>query len=221
MVIMIYSAEKLLFREGTSVHEAEVIHLEDWNKPFVDGRAYIIGHYVYVCRGPLSEAPSIKQIGLYTDGDKYELIHPRNDREKEKYSSSSIKEINLNIESMMKEIITDMSNFIDNDDVEILNSNKEVSEFQVHENDDFLKKVIKQAITSKEINLKNYATKLPNKHDLGNMISILTKDTKMSVVNFKRFTEMLGLRWELTLEDDGTDRLAPLKEKIEIDSENQ
>lgn len=219
MIYRIFTAERLIFKYRGMVHEVETIDGKEV-ADLINARGYILNDLVYIFRGEFKPGDETTA-GVYTVGDELRFVDPINDNERERYSIKNVKEIVLDIDQIIREISENKETFLDPEDVEIINANSEVSKFEIREDDDFLKKIIKQAIVSKEINLKNYAKKLPNKHDLGNMISTLNKQTKMSVVNFKRWCEMLGLKWSIVLEDDGSDALAPLKEIIEIDSDIQ
>ena len=51
---------------------------------------------------------------------------------------------------------------------------------------------------------------------LNNMKSGLSKSTKMTVPNFIKWCEILGLDWELTISDNGEDNINPLSETIVV-----
>jgi hypothetical protein len=73
--------------------------------------------------------------------------------------------------------------------------------------------------TAQAYYLKNYKNKFSNQYGLNNMKSSLNKGTKMTVLNFVRWCEILGLKWNMTVEDNGGDRSNPLPDVIEINSE--
>ena len=82
------------------------------------------------------------------------------------------------------------------------------------DNDDFLKKVVKNAIIEKEIDISRLKYKMLQKYVLSNMKSALDNKTKMSVVYYTEWMEMLGLDFALIIYDNGTDELDPLKEPL-------
>ena len=73
---------------------------------------------------------------------------------------------------------------------------------------------MKKAILDKKINLKNYKDRFTNEYALNNMKSGLSKSTKMTVPNFIKWCEILGLDWEMVIKDNGDDTINPLSETI-------
>lgn len=90
----------------------------------------------------------------------------------------------------------------------------------INEDDDFLKKLIKQTIIDKNIDIKRLQHKLNKKYGLTNMKSALIGKTKMSVPNFIIWAELLGIDWEITVFDNGTDKLSPLNKSLTYESGN-
>lgn len=84
----------------------------------------------------------------------------------------------------------------------------------INEGDDFLKKIIKTTIIEKGIDIKRLQHRLDKKYGLINMKSALIGKTKMSVPNFIVWAELLGIDWEITIIDNGTDKINPLKESL-------
>ena len=101
-------------------------------------------------------------------------------------------------------------------DIEIINNNSEIFTPTIRPEDDFLKYIVKKAILDKKINLKNYRERFSNDYALNNMKSGLSKSTKMTVPNFIKWCEILGLDWEMTIKDNGDDTINPLSENIYI-----
>lgn len=79
------------------------------------------------------------------------------------------------------------------------------------ENDDFLKKVVKTTILQKGININRLKSKTEEKYQLPNMKSALQHNTKMSVIYFCSWMELLGCDFEITVIDNGRDGTDPLK----------
>ena len=84
----------------------------------------------------------------------------------------------------------------------------------INEDDDPLKKIVKQLIISKKIDINRLKHKLPEKYGLTNMKSALIGKTKMSINNFNMWFELLGATYEITVSDNGTDAQNPLIKNI-------
>ena len=90
----------------------------------------------------------------------------------------------------------------------------------INEDDDPLKKIVKQLIISKRIDINRLKHKLPEKYGLTNMKSALIGKTKMSINNFNMWFELLGATYEITVTDNGTDLQNPLLKTIKYSSNN-
>lgn len=84
----------------------------------------------------------------------------------------------------------------------------------INEDDDPLKKLIKQTIISKEIDINRLKHKMPQKYGITNMKSALVGKTKMSISNFMIWCELLGVSYDIIISDNGSDRINPLKDDI-------
>jgi hypothetical protein len=197
-------------------HEVERF---DNDKKLVKGRGYIQGDYVYVYRGKKEKFKKNELIpGIYKNiRGEYEFIHPESKQEKLDYSVDNV--IEFDTKSIFDEISDKKEDFLDPEDIEVINNNQETFVPTFREEDDFLKYIVKKAILDKKVNLKNYKNKFPNQYALNNMKSGLNKETKMTVTNFKSWEEILGFKWKLIVEDAGTDRLSPLPEPIIVSSD--
>lgn len=89
----------------------------------------------------------------------------------------------------------------------------------INETDDPLKKIVKQLIISKKIDINRLKHKLPEKYGLTNMKSALIGKTKMSINNFNMWFELLGATYEITVSDNGTDTQNPLIGQIRYSSD--
>lgn len=208
---------RLVLSVDDDFHEVELFS-ED--KKLKKGFGYIKGNFVYIYRGKLSkhDKKDLKP-GIYSkDTGEYVFVEPTTENEKETYSVNNV--IELNIDKIFDEISTKKDQFVDAEDIEVINNNAEIFVPKIKENDDFLKYIVKKAIIDKKINLKNYRHKFTNQYALNNMKSGLQKDTKMTVTNFKIWCEVLGLKWKMIVEDDGTDKISPLPESFEVSSED-
>ncbi len=216
MKVKIFIGKKLAFSVDEDYYE---VHQYIRDRKLMKNGAYMYGDYVFIYRGKKSKFTKPYKPGLYLIKDKkYEFVYPETEKDKEKYSIDRI--IEIDPESIFHNIAEDEENFISPEDIEIINNNSEIWIPSFKENDDFLKVAVKKAIADKKINLKNYKDKFSNQYALNNMKAGLNKDTKMTVTNLKLWAEVLGLRWEFTVEDNGTDKLNPLPEPFVLRSED-
>jgi hypothetical protein len=88
----------------------------------------------------------------------------------------------------------------------------------INDNDDPLKKIIKQIIISKRIDINRLKHRMPQKYGLTNMKSALVGKTKMSITNFIIWCELLGVNFEISIGDNGTDVEDPLQHIISFNS---
>ena len=141
------------------------------------------------------------------------FVEPK-EKEKKKYDVDNINE--LSTSSIFDKVSQETDKFIQPSDIEIINNNSEMFTPTIRPEDDFLKYIVKKAILDKKINLKNYKNRFTNEYALNNMKSGLSKSTKMTVPNFVKWCEILGLDWEMTVSDNGDDNINPLSEPINI-----
>ena len=91
---------------------------------------------------------------------------------------------------------------------------------EINENDDFLKKLVKQIILEKGVNIHKYKQKLPKSSNLPNLQQALRGSTKMSPRFFITWMELLQCDFTVTIRDSGLDREDPLRKSITFDSED-
>jgi len=183
------------------------------NEKLKKNTAYIKNDYVYIYRGKIRSEDDIDGPGIYKLDKELIFIEPEG-KERNKYSIEKVNE--LSPSSIFDTISEDVSKFIQPSDIEIINNNSEIFTPTIRPEDDFLKYVVKKAILDKKINLKNYKDRFNNEYALNNMKSGLSKSTKMTVPNFIKWCEILGLDWEMTIRDSGEDTINPLSESIYV-----
>lgn len=88
----------------------------------------------------------------------------------------------------------------------------------INPNDDFLKKIVKNTIIQKGIDINRLKGKTDEKYILPNMKAALQNKTKMSVLYFIYWMNLLECNFEVTVQDNGNDRKDPLKNPITYDS---
>ena len=178
--------------------------------------AYIRGDYVYVYYGKYPTDVTPKP-GIYKKDNTYVFIEP-DDNSKDKYSVDNVHE--LSMPAIFDLIESNKTEFIQPEDIEVFNNNSEIYIPTIKDNDDFLKYIVKKMIIDKQINLRSYKGRFNNEYALNNMKSGLNKATKMTVPNFIKWAEVLGVDWELSVWDNGTDKVNPLPDKLTIASKD-
>lgn len=173
--------------------------------------AYIKGNYVYIYRGKIKYESDIGAPGIYKLDNEIIFVKPK-DKDKKKYDVDNVNEMSPT--SIFDKVSEDVSKFVQPEDIEIINNNSETFTPTIRPEDDFLKYIVKKAILDKKINLKNYKDRFTNEYALNNMKSGLSKSTKMTVPNFIKWCEILGLDWTMTISDSGSDKINPLSEDI-------
>ena len=84
----------------------------------------------------------------------------------------------------------------------------------VNSKDDFLKKIVKNTIIKKKIDISRLKGKTDEKYILPNMKAALQNSTKMSVLYFCYWMDLLGCDFEITVTDNGSDKIDPLKNPV-------
>ena len=183
----------------------------------VKDAAYIFPNadIVYIYRGKCKKnaIPSIP--GVYRKDDGLIFVDPDESNIAD-YSVDNIRDMDTG--SILSYIADNADEFVQPDDIEIINSSGDIYIPTIGDDDDFLKRIIKEAIIAKRINLKNYKDKFSDNYSLTNMKSGLSRSTKMTVPNFLKWCEILGLDWKVILSDSGADKYNPLPKEISIDS---
>ncbi len=177
--------------------------------------AYMFGDIVYIYYGKAKGALDNAKPGIYIKNNIIKFVNPKK-KEVDKYSIDNVRILDTN--EIFRIIESDKDKFIQPEDVEIINNNSETYIPTIKDDDDFLKYLVKRMIIDKKINLRNYKDNFPNEYALNNMKSGLNRSTKMTVTNFKSWCEILGIKWSITIEDDGSDKINPLPNSITITS---
>lgn len=178
--------------------------------------AYIISPYVY----PIVSEDQFTsgEVGILIDREKntYKVNVPKTKDEEEKHSISNIRSLDTDIDHIVRDMIENPEDFLNEKEAEIINMNSNTTTFTIREEDDFLKRAIKEVINTKQINVASYGDKLPKAHDISNIKSVLTGSKNMSILVFSRWCYTLGIKCELHIMDNGEDKIAPLKGEIVI-----
>ena len=98
-----------------------------------------------------------------------------------------------------------------------LNSSTSVFKPEIKKTDDFLKRLIKEIILRKSVNIVKYTPLFPRKYILSNLKQGLTNDSKTAACTFIQWMEMMGIKFHIIIEDNGKDS-DPLKEILHYDN---
>lgn len=179
---------------------------------------YIKGDFVYLYRGKFKKGESLEPGVYIDDNDNHVFVDPVTRGDVKRYNVANI--IDVDTDKIIDEIINKKESFISLQDSEILISNSDVFVPTIKDTDDPLKKIIKQAIIEKRVNLSIYKNKVNNEYGLVNMKSALLRDTAMSIKYFKMWLEVLDLDFRIILRDNGDPQnINPLKREIVINSD--
>lgn len=179
---------------------------------------YIVDNVVYIYMGKLSKAGKTPKPGIYKNElNEYVFVEPSPDEIENIYSVDHIVEVDE--DDILEQVTSNPDMYQQQEDIDIINNNRELFIPNITEEDDFLKYLVKTTIIEKEINISDYKSKFPSEYALNNMKSGLKRSTKMTVPNFNAWCEILGVKWSITISDKGTDNIAPLKEPITITSD--
>lgn len=84
----------------------------------------------------------------------------------------------------------------------------------INDSDDFLKKIVKNTIITKGIDINRLKGKTDQKYVLPNMKAALENKTKMSVIYFCCWMELLGCDFQIDIIDNGLDSTNKLKTNL-------
>ena len=208
--------DNILLDDGETMRHVRLFDPE--LKEFDPLVAYLYGDYYYIYRGMLSsKTPTPDEPGIYineTTG-KAVLFDPSTDEEKEKYSYA---------DRIMSSTVKDLVNQINNREVQVFVLPEATKSFcpELSPNDDVLKRIMKQAIISKAIDLERYKHRFIDKNALFNFKQVLKGDSRLSMLLFDRGVEAFNLKYTIIVEegDSGETIGVKLEEPIIMSSDD-
>ena len=177
--------------------------------------AYLDGDYYYLYRGNLPNAVTGHlEPGIYYDNQscKYILAVPSTDEEKRKYTYN---------DKICSTTANDIIDKINKKEVEVFVMPESSKAFcpEITENDDILKRLMKQAIIDKGIDIDRFKYRFIDKNALFNFKQVLKGDNRLSMLLFDRGAEAFNLKYTITLSEDSGDVIGiPLKKPIVVSS---
>lgn len=163
--------------------------------------AYLEGEYFYLYRGVGNRKfKKMRKPGIYKaesrrDGSTYFFIsEPETDEEKKKYRTID------NTYTLHNKSIIDTANRKEDLLVAIPESNKLFLP-TITDQDDLLKRICKEVILEKHIDLDRFKDRFANKNELFNLKQVIRSDHRVSVKIFDRFIETMNLYYEIHVMD--------------------
>ena len=187
---------------------------------FKENRGYVDSDgYVWIFREKPNESECIPWFTVvYPDGDASQLkFNPNRAKwDNDAFHISRVGDLSI------KEIINNTEDKPVEYDPEVIASVTRATAIvnpKIEESDDFLKKLVKQTIISKRVNVKKYTPKVPKPWILHNLIqSTIFGDTKCGPKPFLQWMELLDCDFTITITDNGHDKEDPLRKDIVYDS---
>lgn len=186
-------------------------------KHLQNGKGYVINDlvYVYYDKKPkrvTSPVPFFTVTIRESNNYRIEARTPAGPEETQKNFSID-KMVNYSYEKILAET-TGNEVLYDEDMLNDMNSARSKFIPIVNKKDDYLKKLIKYVIIKKDVDINRYKSAMDTPYALTNMKSALIASTKMSVTNFLMWVELLGVDFEILVEDNGMDPVNPMKESL-------
>lgn len=153
--------------------------------------AYIKGDLFYLYRGPLKKKSVLPGIYLDVDTDKHVFIEPTGD-DIDQYEVRTHK-AEISIEDMLKVLKKKPESKV----VDMAVSNSFLPE--ITRNDDPLKRLVKEVLIVKKVNLDSCKGRFPDRNALFNCKQVLKSNATLSMLLFMRILDALNLDMQITL----------------------
>lgn len=183
-------------------------YITDTNFNYEDGKGYLDGSgYVWIfCKN--GKPKNSDEYPYFWIEDENIMYSIPDDEIRDKFNIDNMIDISLvNIIEKTK------PNEVLYDEQEIQDMNSAASFYVpiINDSDDFLKKIVKNTIISKGIDINRLKGKTDQKYVLPNMKAALENKTKMSVIYFCCWMELLGCDFQIDIIDNGLDSANKLK----------
>lgn len=211
----IYTPDDRLISKDGSVYRVRSYFKE--LTEFEEDVAYLKDGYYYLYRGNLSDANSNDKPGIYYDSKKdsyvlFEVTPP----DKEEYTYED-KIGSLNPSNIINQINNHQVKIINFPEADAMNIPP------ISEGDDILKRLIKQAMLYKRINIDLYKERFDDKNKLFNLKQVLKGDKPMTKLIFDRAVEAMSLKYTIIIEEEDPNSIIvgiPLEGQIIASSED-
>lgn len=185
---------------------------------YIDGKGYLNeeNHIIWIFSSGGKPKAANAYPYFWFEDDKIKYSEPLENM-KRAFDSSMIKDYSVEI---IVEETKEGEELFDEDAINDMNAAAAFYVPTIYETDDFLKKVVKTTIIEKGIDINRLKGKTDQKYILPNMKAALDHNTKMSVLYFCCWMELLGCDFDVIISDSGTDTTDPLKFDIRYSSVN-
>lgn len=198
---------------------------DDYNKMIVDN-FYIYNNYIYRYIGEFDKVNEIP-IGCIAKVRNRYLFNPHTNETKPFFSLDNLRSDN----ELIKTINFKSPDDILTDYIEKYDKGKNIAKYhaatcytgvdpytpEIKETDDILCKLIKQVLHDRNEPLTALDIKLTKRGESGNVRAAIEGATQ--VLSFKKFAlicDCIGCDWSITIKDNGTDEIHPLREQLVI-----
>ena len=190
------------------LHAFSVLGNWDEFKTHQEGKAYIFPeqNHIYVYSGDLANRIKDNVSRVYDTEDGLTFVCKAN----RNYTVDRM--FSCSIDDVKKETIPGKQLY-DEKALAAMNAATEVFRPTINKDDDFLKKIIKTAILTKNINIKIFEPAMPKRYALTNLKTALNGPTKMTVTNFMTWCDLLHLDFDICTYDRDSD-LYPMDRTI-------
>lgn len=207
--------DDILLDDGQMMRNVRLFN--DEIKEFDPNVAYLKGDYFYIYRGHLRDKDPTPDVpGIYFDDkeNRVVLFEPSTDEEKLQYT------YNDKISSNTASEIIDK---INRKEVEVFVLPESMKSFcpQITETDDILKRLMKQLIIEKGIDLDRFKYRFLDKNALFNFKQVIKGDNRLSMLLFDRGIEAFNLKYTIIVEEAPGDTIGmTLKEPLIFSSDD-
>lgn len=183
-------------------------YITDTNFNYEDGKGYLDDDgyvWIFCTNGKPKNSDEYPYFWIEDDNMVYSIP---DDEIRDKFNIDNMIDISLvNIIEKTK------PNEVLYDEQEIQDMNSAASFYVpiINDSDDFLKKIVKNTIITKGIDINRLKGKTDQKYVLPNMKAALENKTKMSVIYFCCWMELLGCDFQIDIIDNGLDSTNKLK----------
>lgn len=177
-----------------------------------DGKGYVDENeqiWIYCSEGEPKNPNSYPYFWINDNGEK-EFSNP-SELIKKAYSVDNM--VDITVDNII-DSIEPGAVFYNEEEINDMNAGAAFFVPTFRETDDFLKKIVKTTISEKGIDINRLKGKTEEKYVLPNMKSALQNKTKMSVIYFCSWMDLLGCDFEITVVDSGEDKTDPLKKTL-------
>lgn len=184
----------------------------------IPNKGYVIGDSVYVYTESLKNNPDVEvpMVYLQKTKDRWDAqLRAAKTNPMELFSVQNL--ISMDAASISNSLV-EGEKLYDEEAINDMNMASSVFVPEINETDDFLKKVIKQTIIDKKIDINRLKSHMTKSYGLSNMKQALVMSTRMSTTNFITWAELLGIDFTVTVTDNGRDTINPLKHPLTYDS---